>query len=160
MFRRSGYRFADKNMRHSITARARYAPSPSLAFPQRREPYGDDVLISRVPGENADLARELRHGGNEAARDRSIVIGQIASDQIDDEGRFAGGKEPAADLESEPHIVPQRLLGVHDRAHRRSRGLRRALNQSVRRRDRRHGVIEAADGSVAATDIENDGADA
>jgi hypothetical protein len=29
MFRRSGYRFADKNMRHSITARVQFAALPA-----------------------------------------------------------------------------------------------------------------------------------
>ena len=45
-----------------------------MLLPKLRELRGDDVLVRYIAGENADVAAELVHSGNERLRDRRIWL--------------------------------------------------------------------------------------
>ncbi len=69
---------------------------------------------------------------HEVRRNRSIIVGQVAPDEIDNQARLAGGKELAAHFERQVHVVLEGRLRIDDRAHRRGGGFRRARNQRIR----------------------------
>ena len=63
----------------------------SPAFPQRRELRGDDRLVGHVAVENALAAQEGGHAGDEVARQRGVVIGQVAANSSAINAASAGG---------------------------------------------------------------------
>src|SRR3981081_4045176 len=65
--------------------RAWPAPLPTLRGPILRDLRRHDAFVRYVAFENSDVARELVHAGDEVARDRCIVVGQIAADQLGDQ---------------------------------------------------------------------------
>src|SRR5258708_24886154 len=79
-------------------------------FPQMRKLGGDDALVGNVTGEYAGVARELVHAGNEAPRDRGIVIGEVPADELGDQLGLGRRKKLAAHLGRARDILLQRGL--------------------------------------------------
>src|SRR5580704_19754040 len=69
-----------------------------LSLPKRRELRGDDLLVRHFSVEHALAAQKRRHAGNEFARQRRVVIGQITADQFGDQTGFGRRKQLSSDF--------------------------------------------------------------
>src|SRR5580700_3183649 len=69
-----------------------------LALPKRRELGGDDLLVWHFSVKHALAAQKRRHAANEFARQRRVVIGQIAADQLGDQAGFGRRKQLSSDF--------------------------------------------------------------
>jgi hypothetical protein len=67
-------------------------PEPGHPSPQLSEAGGDNLLVRHLTPQDADVAGELVHAGDEFRRDRRVVIGQVAADQFGDQLGRGGGK--------------------------------------------------------------------
>src|SRR5207244_5310245 len=91
-------------------------------------------------------------------RDRRVVIGEIAADELGDDLRLSRREELAADGGGTAHVFLQCAERLDDGADRAGRQFGRAPDQRVGGRDRRHGVVEARLRSVAAAHVDENGA--
>src|ERR1700730_10274127 len=128
-----------------------------LSLPKRRELRGDDLLVRHVAVEHALAAQKRRHAGNEFARQRGIVIGQVAADQLGDQAGLGRRKQFSSDFAGARYIGFQRGLRLDDGAHRRGNLFGGTCDQLVRRRDGRRGIMKALLWSVAAAGVDDDG---
>src|SRR5262249_21009296 len=101
------------------------------SFPILRHLRRHDVLVGHVALENADIAGELIHAGDELARDRGIVVRQVAADELGDQLGLRRRKELLADRGGTRDLRLQRRMRLHHRAHRGGRRLRRFRNQRL-----------------------------
>src|SRR6516162_7551568 len=124
-----------------------------------RKLRGDDALVGNVAGEYAHVARELVHAGDEAPRDRGVVIGKVPANELGDQLGLGRRKKLAADLGGARDVLLQRGVRLHHGVDDGRRGLGRAFDQPVGRGDRGHGVVEARLWPVAAPHVEHHGSD-
>src|ERR1700719_3736231 len=129
-----------------------------LSLPQRRELRGNDLLVRHFSVEHALAAQKRRHAGNEFARQRGIVVGQVAADQFGDQASLGWRKQLSPDFAGARYIGFQRGLRLDDGAHRRGNLFGGTCDQLVRRRDGRRREIEALLRPVAAAGVDDDGA--
>src|ERR1700680_4897417 len=90
-----------------------------LSLPERRELRGDDVLVWHFSVEHALATQKRRHAGNEFARQRRVVIGQVAADQLGDQAGLGRRKQLSSDFPGARYIGFQRGLRLDDGPHRR-----------------------------------------
>src|SRR6185312_8666184 len=129
-----------------LAASTRNQPRSSFSAssrPERAELRCDHRFIGGIALQDVLGAGESVHAGNELARNGGVIIGQVAADQLGDQLGLGGRKELPADRGRARHIGLERLLRLDDGADRGGGTFGRALDQSIRRRDRRHGVVEA-----------------
>src|SRR3984893_19051751 len=112
-----------------------------LSLPQRRELRGDDLLVRHIAVEHALAAQKRRHASNEVARQRRVVKGQIAADQLGDQAGLDGRKQLSSDFAGARYVGFQRGLRLDDGAHRRGNLFGGPCDQLVRRRGGSRRVI-------------------
>src|ERR1700728_4704929 len=88
-----------------------------LLFPETGELGCNDLVVTGLPGQDADVARKTVHPFDEGWRDAGIVIRQVATDQVGDQSGLLRRKQLGADLGGEFRLGPQRRLRGDDRAH-------------------------------------------
>src|SRR3984957_1839556 len=129
-----------------------------LSLPQRGELRGDDLLVRHFSVEHALAAQKRRHAGNEIARQRRVVIGQVAADQFGDQAGLGRRKQLSSDFAGARYVGLQRGLRLDDGAHRRGTLFGGTCDQLVGCRDGWRRKIEALLRAVATAGIDDKGA--
>src|SRR5437870_10982437 len=92
---------------HAPPLREHRASMKRQSGPKIAELGRDHLRVGHVALEGAHVAREAVHPGDEALRDRRVVIGEIAADELGDDLRLSRGEEPAADGGGTAHVFLQ-----------------------------------------------------